>query len=115
MRRSGGAVVLLVVGVACSPIKTAHAPVDAPAATAGAEAASGSEVTWIDVSNAEVERVGAGRRLTLTLSRAPETIRTRDMESPPRLLLRSEEHTSELQSRVDLVCLLLLEKKKEYE
>src|SRR5207247_4885392 len=27
-------------------------------------------------------------------------------------LLRSEEHTSELQSRVDLVCRLLLEKKK---
>src|SRR6266536_3925728 len=30
-----------------------------------------------------------------------------------RLLCRSEEHTSELQSRVDLVCRLLLEKKKE--
>src|SRR2546428_9410480 len=29
-----------------------------------------------------------------------------------RLLLRSEEHTSELQSRSDLVCRLLLEKKK---
>src|SRR5207247_10864505 len=29
------------------------------------------------------------------------------------LLRRSEEHTSELQSRVDLVCRLLLEKKKE--
>src|SRR5438105_8579515 len=28
---------------------------------------------------------------------------------------RSEEHTSELQSRVDLVCRLLLEKKKKYE
>src|SRR5204862_4697129 len=28
---------------------------------------------------------------------------------------RSEEHTSELQSRRDLVCRLLLEKKKEYE
>src|SRR5207247_3258129 len=28
------------------------------------------------------------------------------------LRLRSEEHTSELQSRVDLVCRLLLEKKK---
>src|SRR5438105_8511568 len=28
--------------------------------------------------------------------------------------LRSEEHTSELQSRVDLVCRLLLEKKKIY-
>src|SRR5438105_12137082 len=29
-----------------------------------------------------------------------------------RKLVRSEEHTSELQSRVDLVCRLLLEKKK---
>src|SRR5438105_11451111 len=29
-----------------------------------------------------------------------------------RLAARSEEHTSELQSRVDLVCRLLLEKKK---
>src|SRR5699024_11977965 len=29
-------------------------------------------------------------------------------------LLRSEEHTSELQSRFDLVCRLLLEKKKTY-
>src|SRR6266536_6647918 len=28
--------------------------------------------------------------------------------------VRSEEHTSELQSRVDLVCRLLLEKKKKY-
>src|SRR5438034_6710338 len=30
------------------------------------------------------------------------------------LLLRSEEHTSELQSHSDLVCRLLLEKKKNY-
>src|SRR5207247_9111694 len=30
----------------------------------------------------------------------------------PAALVRSEEHTSELQSRVDLVCRLLLEKKK---
>src|SRR5438105_11478563 len=30
----------------------------------------------------------------------------------PGLITRSEEHTSELQSRVDLVCRLLLEKKK---
>src|SRR6266849_5136256 len=34
--------------------------------------------------------------------------------SPMVLPSRSEEHTSELQSRVDLVCRLLLEKKKEY-
>src|SRR5690606_41998588 len=31
---------------------------------------------------------------------------------PNRLLVRSEEHTSELQSRENLVCRLLLEKKK---
>src|SRR2546428_4134968 len=31
------------------------------------------------------------------------------------LQVRSEEHTSELQSRSDLVCRLLLEKKKKYE
>src|SRR5699024_11989496 len=33
-------------------------------------------------------------------------------ENPNRLYQRSEEHTSELQSRFDLVCRLLLEKKK---
>src|SRR2546428_4811802 len=32
----------------------------------------------------------------------------------PRERRRSEEHTSELQSRSDLVCRLLLEKKKQY-
>src|SRR2546422_5427737 len=31
---------------------------------------------------------------------------------PPRVAFRSEEHTSELQSRLHLVCRLLLEKKK---
>src|SRR5206468_11538834 len=31
---------------------------------------------------------------------------------PPEAVIRSEEHTSELQSRSDLVCRLLLEKKK---
>src|SRR5690349_23456676 len=33
----------------------------------------------------------------------------------PELWLRSEEHTSELQSRRDLVCRLLLEKKNKHE
>src|SRR2546422_7568841 len=32
-----------------------------------------------------------------------------------RILVRSEEHTSELQSRLHLVCRLLLEKKKKHE
>src|SRR5690606_40344202 len=39
----------------------------------------------------------------------------RQMEKRPKLIiLRSEEHTSELQSRENLVCRLLLEKKKLY-
>src|SRR5713101_9511882 len=41
--------------------------------------------------------------------RGPQRVRQRDnLRSPP----RSEEHTSELQSHVNLVCRLLLEKKK---
>src|SRR5438105_8093842 len=38
--------------------------------------------------------------------------RLRGADLVPGLVERSEEHTSELQSRVDLVCRLLLEKKK---
>ena len=87
MRRAGGAVVLVVVGLAWSPFKTAPAPADAPAATAGAQAAPGSEATWIDVTNAEVAQVGAGRRLTLALTRAPEAVRDQERGSPPRLVL----------------------------
>src|SRR5687768_18011423 len=40
----------------------------------------------------------------------PETEKRKHIEY--RLLARSEEHTSELQSRLHLVCRLLLEKKK---
>src|SRR2546422_1508762 len=39
-------------------------------------------------------------------------LRTRDRTSGSRFSSRSEEHTSELQSRLHLVCRLLLEKKK---
>src|SRR5207249_6939928 len=39
--------------------------------------------------------------------------RRRRRPDPTQVLARSEEHTSELQSRFDLVCRLLLEKKKE--
>src|SRR5207247_4098480 len=42
-------------------------------------------------------------------SRATAVARVREVAAAA----RSEEHTSELQSRVDLVCRLLLEKKKE--
>src|SRR5690606_41281843 len=40
----------------------------------------------------------------------PEINKTRGRKAP--VLVRSEEHTSELQSRENLVCRLLLEKKK---
>src|SRR2546421_5699612 len=45
-----------------------------------------------------------------TSNRGPSPIAGR--ADPPAAALRSEEHTSELQSRSDLVCRLLLEKKK---
>src|SRR5207249_2858881 len=41
-----------------------------------------------------------------------ETVFTSQGVTPLEAFLRSEEHTSELQSRFDLVCRLLLEKKK---
>src|SRR5438105_6391626 len=43
---------------------------------------------------------------------APDGPWYKDRQAPPAQIRRSEEHTSELQSRVDLVCRLLLEKKK---
>src|SRR5437588_9498822 len=45
-------------------------------------------------------------------SRTPTRSRARRNASAPRRSARSEEHTSELQSHSDLVCRLLLEKKK---
>src|SRR2546430_8548344 len=43
---------------------------------------------------------------------APATLARPCLAVPPRFLARSEEHTSELQSQSNLVCRLLLEKKK---
>src|SRR5690242_21098539 len=57
----------------------------------------------------------AGRRRPAGNDDAPEGAAKRTASLPRRLgddLLRSEEHTSELQSHVNLVCRLLLEKKK---
>src|SRR2546428_2298281 len=43
------------------------------------------------------------------------TVTSRDSRYSEKVILRSEEHTSELQSRSDLVCRLLLEKKNRLE
>src|SRR5690349_22651078 len=48
----------------------------------------------------------------VTRSRPSPGMRTTPSPTPSRRRPRSEEHTSELQSRRDLVCRLLLEKKK---
>src|SRR5699024_11844936 len=53
----------------------------------------------------------AGRSPCWSSRWGPPTRRCRTPR-PPRSRPRSEEHTSELQSRFDLVCRLLLEKKK---
>src|SRR5438105_6671538 len=45
-------------------------------------------------------------------NRGLEPILAGALREPVGIVPRSEEHTSELQSRVDLVCRLLLEKKK---
>src|SRR5207249_11102551 len=58
------------------------------------------------------------RRLLPAAARRRPSSTGRNSRSPPRpetrsrVAIRSEEHTSELQSRFDLVCRLLLEKKK---
>src|SRR2546428_4467491 len=52
----------------------------------------------------------AGHGLTFTTGRGNEVVVAAANALRP--LIRSEEHTSELQSRSDLVCRLLLEKKK---
>src|SRR5438034_5915207 len=52
------------------------------------------------------------RRLDRHRALAPGAARARGMPGQRRHRARSEEHTSELQSHSDLVCRLLLEKKK---
>src|SRR5437868_8826557 len=55
------------------------------------------------------ERAGGGIGSTDVTS--PDAMREYITAAAPDVVVRSEEHTSELQSRFDLVCRLLLEKK----
>src|SRR5699024_11407025 len=58
--------------------------------------------------------LGAGLVVSVAGALVPEVGKIIRMASMPLLIIRSEEHTSELQSRFDLVCRLLLEKKNAY-
>src|SRR3989442_10738651 len=82
-------------------------------ATAAARAVdAGHEVTGVHLalsSNPSSYRTGA--RGCCTLEDARDARRAADVIGIP-FYVRSEEHTSELQSRPHLVCRLLLEKKK---
>src|SRR3712207_8482278 len=58
--------------------------------------------------------LSVGRVQTPTLRLLVDREREREDFKPEKFWTRSEEHTSELQSRQYLVCRLLLEKKKTY-
>src|SRR6266550_6063113 len=52
-------------------------------------------------------------RSVTSTPQSPESVEIADVRAiSPSTMIRSEEHTSELQSRLHLVCRLLLEKKK---
>src|SRR5687768_17966284 len=63
-----------------------------------------------EVTQEEADDIAAQRRLMLETELSES--RNPNYEHPERHSGRSEEHTSELQSRLHLVCRLLLEKKK---
>src|SRR2546429_2614050 len=71
---------------------------------------AGTIVTHLEADDLLVERKGG---LDPLGAGVPECIRE-DLLINPQQVVRSEEHTSELQSRLHLVCRLLLEKKKAY-
>src|SRR2546430_12399045 len=62
------------------------------------------------VARASRRFAALAQAISSTRATAPDSIRRRPLTSP--IAARSEEHTSELQSQSNLVCRLLLEKKK---
>src|SRR5207249_5533504 len=60
----------------------------------------------------KVVRLEDGQVIDLHVSAVVDRGHSGDVQVYDLTILRSEEHTSELQSRFDLVCRLLLEKKK---
>src|SRR5699024_11455068 len=66
----------------------------------------------VDSSNNEAESSISAEEQEELLKKYDAESNTRDVKGIVAGIVRSEEHTSELQSRFDLVCRLLLEKKK---
>src|SRR2546430_7861627 len=84
------------------PLSRSHAAITAKSATTP-QANHGLENCWPQVNLCRSRMKTARPAKTLTMPR-PKTLASR---------IRSEEHTSELQSQSNLVCRLLLEKKKQ--
>src|SRR3712207_7963260 len=92
------------------PPKLTPFPTRPPSGPAGVVGVGVREHDRLDVADREADR----RQVALEAPAEAGEARV-DRGEPPRLLdevPRSEEHTSELQSRQYLVCRLLLEKKK---
>src|SRR5690349_23989482 len=66
---------------------------------------------WVEVGHRALHHPGALHHLGQEHPAGAEQVAD-DLHAVHQRALRSEEHTSELQSRRDLVCRLLLEKKK---
>src|SRR5262249_60607864 len=64
-------------------------------------------------ASASASRVARPRGSSVTLARPTRAANRRSSTASPPSWSRSEEHTSELQSLTNLVCRLLLEKKKD--
>src|SRR5205807_5042396 len=69
---------------------------------------------WLFYRSGLVEFFGPGRVEEPTVRYGANASRMGNVRAPRRRVPRSEEHTSELQSPCNLVCRLLLEKKKHY-
>src|SRR5215467_15507451 len=100
----------------CSVPKAISASGSSVATTLPATMIGDLLLRWTSISSHEESGVGAGSsesyfKLPLTTTRSSDAPSER-IRSASFSLCRSEEHTSELQSPCNLVCRLLLEKKK---
>src|SRR5690349_22225448 len=68
---------------------------------------------WVDIDSLDLERVLPNLPRDRRQTRRAAAASGSRFDPRQAVYVRSEEHTSELQSRRDLVCRLLLEKKKQ--
>src|SRR3989449_6392430 len=109
----GAAVAVMTLGCAQGPSATAAVVENktytvTPASVTVKAGIITGEVTELKV----MERVEQGSDRVVSPAKLTGTLKLKNTSANQTVRLRSEEHTSELQSRLHLVCRLLLEKKK---